>query len=76
MLPGNHDPALPDSVYSKGKYDQILAILGMTHDMAVIFAEFDVEVGHMRQRLLSTWLLCAVLGRARPAGRVAMVRAL
>lgn len=46
MLPGNHDPALPDSVYSKGKYDQIpnLAILGVTHDTSVMFVEFDTEI--------------------------------
>jgi hypothetical protein len=46
VLPGNHDPALPDSVYTRGKCDQIpnLAILGVTHDTSVIFAEFDVEI--------------------------------
>ena len=46
ILPGNHDPALPNSVYSKGKYSQIpnLTILGVTHDMSVMFAEFDVEI--------------------------------
>jgi DNA repair exonuclease SbcCD nuclease subunit len=46
VLPGNHDPALPDSVYLKGKYDRIpnLAILGVTHDTSVMFAEFDVEI--------------------------------
>jgi DNA repair exonuclease SbcCD nuclease subunit len=46
ILPGNHDPALPDSVYAKGKYSQIpnLAILGVTHDTSVMFAEFDVEI--------------------------------
>jgi DNA repair exonuclease SbcCD nuclease subunit len=46
LLPGNHDPVLPDSVYSKGKYDQIpnLAILGMTHDTSVVFADFDAEI--------------------------------
>lgn len=46
VLPGNHDPALPDSVYSKGKYDQIpnLTILGVTHDTSVMFTEFDTEI--------------------------------
>jgi DNA repair exonuclease SbcCD nuclease subunit len=46
ILPGNHDPALLDSVYSKGKYSQIpnLAILGVTHDTSVMFAEFNVEI--------------------------------
>ncbi len=49
ILPGNHDPALPDSVYVKGGYAQIpsLAILGVTHDEAVAFAAFDLEIwGH------------------------------
>jgi DNA repair exonuclease SbcCD nuclease subunit len=46
VLPGNHDPALPDSVYSKGKYAHIrnLAIMGVTHDTSVMFAEFDLEI--------------------------------
>ncbi len=49
ILPGNHDPAMPDSVYVKGGYARIpnLAILGVTHDEAVAFAEFDLEIwGH------------------------------
>jgi len=49
ILPGNHDPALPDSVYVKGGYAQIanLAILGVTHDDAVAFEAFDLEIwGH------------------------------
>lgn len=46
LLPGNHDPALPHSVYLKGGYAQIanLAILGVTHDEAVSFAAFDLEI--------------------------------
>jgi DNA repair exonuclease SbcCD nuclease subunit len=49
ILPGNHDPALPDSVFVKGGYARIpnLAILGVTHDEAVAFAELDLEIwGH------------------------------
>ena len=46
VLPGNHDPVLPNSIYSKGKYDQIpnLTILGVTHDTSVMFAEVDLEI--------------------------------
>jgi DNA repair exonuclease SbcCD nuclease subunit len=46
ILPGNHDPALPDSIYVKGGYAQIadLSILGVTHDEAAVFAEFDLEI--------------------------------
>jgi DNA repair exonuclease SbcCD nuclease subunit len=49
ILPGNHDPALPDSVYVRGGLAQIpkLAILGVTHDHAVPFLAHDLEIwGH------------------------------
>jgi DNA repair exonuclease SbcCD nuclease subunit len=49
ILPGNHDPAMPDSVFLRGRLAQIphLAILGVTHDEAVPFAEYDLEIwGH------------------------------
>lgn len=49
ILPGNHDPAMPDSVFVKGGYAQIpsLAVIGMTHDEAIAFAAFDLEIwGH------------------------------
>ena len=34
MLPGNHDPALPDSVFVRGRFDLIpnVSILGVTHE--------------------------------------------
>jgi DNA repair exonuclease SbcCD nuclease subunit len=50
MLPGNHDPALsPSSIFHRcglvGLPD--VHILGITHDEAVHFAQFDLEVwGH------------------------------
>jgi DNA repair exonuclease SbcCD nuclease subunit len=49
ILPGNHDPAMPDSVFVKGGYAQIpsLAVIGMTHDEAIAFGAFDLEIwGH------------------------------
>lgn len=49
ILPGNHDPAMPDSVFVKGGYAQIpnLAVIGMTHDEAIAFDAFDLEIwGH------------------------------
>lgn len=57
ILPGNHDPALPDSVYVKGGYAQIpnLAILGVTHDEAVMFDGLDLEVwGHAHRDYFDT----------------------
>jgi DNA repair exonuclease SbcCD nuclease subunit len=46
ILPGNHDPALPGSVYVRGGFAQIpnLAILGVTHDQAVLFPAHDLEI--------------------------------
>jgi DNA repair exonuclease SbcCD nuclease subunit len=46
ILPGNHDPALPDSVFARGRFADIpsLSILGVTHDEAVAFAAFDLEI--------------------------------
>jgi DNA repair exonuclease SbcCD nuclease subunit len=49
ILPGNHDPATPDSVYRRGGMaaPANVAILGVTHGKAVTFAEWDLEVwGH------------------------------
>jgi len=49
MLPGNHDPALPDSVFVRARIAQIpnVAILGVTHDEAVSFPAYDLEIwGH------------------------------
>ncbi|MGH7048424.1 MAG: metallophosphoesterase family protein [Stellaceae bacterium] len=49
ILPGNHDPAVADSVYLRGAFARIpnLAILGVTHEEAVAFAEHDLEIwGH------------------------------
>ena len=49
ILPGNHDPASPDSVYLRGRFDRIagLSILGVTHEEAVAFPGFDLEIwGH------------------------------
>jgi DNA repair exonuclease SbcCD nuclease subunit len=46
ILPGNHDPALPDGVYARGRFADIpnVAILGVTHDEAVPFPAFDLEI--------------------------------
>jgi len=49
ILPGNHDPALADSVFVRGGFSRkpSLSILGVTHDEAVPFPVFDLEIwGH------------------------------
>jgi DNA repair exonuclease SbcCD nuclease subunit len=48
ILPGNHDPALPDSVFFR-HFCRIpnVSILGVTHDEAVSFPAYDLEIwGH------------------------------
>jgi DNA repair exonuclease SbcCD nuclease subunit len=46
VLPGNHDPASADSVFLRGRFADIadLAILGITHERAVLFAEHQLEI--------------------------------
>lgn len=49
VLPGNHDPLTPDSVWRRGGLNQLphVAIIGLTHEQAVHFPEHDVEFwGH------------------------------
>jgi DNA repair exonuclease SbcCD nuclease subunit len=44
ILPGNHDPATADSIWLRGRFDQIgnLAILGITNDRTVAFPALDL----------------------------------
>ena len=46
ILPGNHDPLTPDSVYRRGGLDDIpnVRILGLNADQAVIFPELELEI--------------------------------
>ncbi|HKS87970.1 MAG TPA: metallophosphoesterase [Stellaceae bacterium] len=46
ILPGNHDPATPDSIWLRGSFDKIgnLAILGITNERVVPFPFCDLEV--------------------------------
>jgi DNA repair exonuclease SbcCD nuclease subunit len=46
ILPGNHDPAVPDAVYRQGKLAEVtnLHVLGITHDEAVLFPELGLEI--------------------------------
>jgi DNA repair exonuclease SbcCD nuclease subunit len=49
VLPGNHDPVTPDSVWLRGEMAKLphVHIIGVTHDKAVHFPEFDLEFwGH------------------------------
>jgi DNA repair exonuclease SbcCD nuclease subunit len=49
VLPGNHDPLTPDSVWRRGGLDTLLNvhIIGLTHDVTMHFPEHDLEIwGH------------------------------
>jgi DNA repair exonuclease SbcCD nuclease subunit len=49
ILPGNHDPALPNSVFQRGGFASIpsVSVVGHTHDEAVRFPAHDLEIwGH------------------------------
>jgi DNA repair exonuclease SbcCD nuclease subunit len=49
ILPGNHDPALPDSVFVRGGLAAVpnVSILGITHEQAVGLPRHDLEIwGH------------------------------
>jgi len=56
ILPGNHDPALADSVFVRGRFDDLsnVSVLGITHEEAVPFAAFDLEIwGHAHRDYFS-----------------------
>ncbi len=45
ILPGNHDPAIPDSVFHRIVADvPNLCVLGVTHDLAVPFPALGLEI--------------------------------
>jgi len=46
LLPGNHDPVLPDAVYHRQSFAAAhnLHIIGLTQDEAVLFPDLDLEI--------------------------------
>jgi DNA repair exonuclease SbcCD nuclease subunit len=46
ILPGNHDPATPDSIWLRGRLDEIqtVAILGITNARIVAFPDHGIEI--------------------------------
>jgi len=46
ILPGNHDPAVPEAVYRHDALAEIanLHVLGVTHDEAVLFPALELEI--------------------------------
>jgi DNA repair exonuclease SbcCD nuclease subunit len=56
ILPGNHDPALADSVFVRGGFAELrnVRVLGVTHEEAVLFPAFDLEIwGHAHRDYFS-----------------------
>jgi len=56
ILPGNHDPALAQSVFVRGGFGELpnVSILGVTHEEAVPFPAFDLEIwGHAHRDYFS-----------------------
>lgn len=46
ILPGNHDPVTPDSVWRRGGLDRLphVHVIGVTHEIAVRFPDHDLEI--------------------------------
>jgi DNA repair exonuclease SbcCD nuclease subunit len=46
LLPGNHDPVVPEAVFHRPGFAAAtnLHIIGMTHEEAVTFPQFDLEI--------------------------------
>jgi DNA repair exonuclease SbcCD nuclease subunit len=46
ILPGNHDPVTPDSIWLRGRFDEIgnVAIIGITNQRKVAFPSLDLEI--------------------------------
>ena len=46
LLPGNHDPVLPEAVFHRRSLADVpnLHIIGLTHDEAIVFPELDLEI--------------------------------
>ncbi len=65
ILPGNHDPLIPGSAYARGGVADPanVHVLGITHDEAVVFAEYDLEIWGRAHR---DYTDMAPLGAARP----------
>jgi DNA repair exonuclease SbcCD nuclease subunit len=72
LLPGNHDPALADSVFVRGGLAELpnVSILGITHDEAVSFPAHDLEIwGHPLRgprRRSTRWQVAMAHGHYEP----------
>lgn len=46
LLPGNHDPVVPEAIYHRTSFmaAKNLHVIGHTHDEAIVFPELDLEI--------------------------------
>jgi DNA repair exonuclease SbcCD nuclease subunit len=46
LLPGNHDPVMPEAVFHRKSLAEVpnLHIIGLTHDEAIVFPSLDLEI--------------------------------
>jgi DNA repair exonuclease SbcCD nuclease subunit len=46
LLPGNHDPVMPDAVFHRRSLTEVknLHVIGLTHDEAIVFPALDLEI--------------------------------
>lgn len=46
LLPGNHDPVMPDAVFHRRSLTELknLHVIGLTHDEAIVFPTLDLEI--------------------------------
>jgi exonuclease SbcD len=74
ILPGNHDPAIPESAFHRGRIGDIanVSVLGITHDEAVHFPEFDLEVWGYAHRDYGNMVPLATVRPRRARWHVAM----
>src|SRR5262249_56213827 len=65
LLPGNHDPAIPEGVFRRGPLASVanLHVLGVTHEDAVDFPDLGLEIWGRAHRDYSDMV---PLGAVRP----------
>ena len=85
ILPGNHDPLTPDSVYLRGAFVELphVHVIGVTHEQAVHFPDHDLEIwGHPHvdygnmvplrepRRRSARWHIALAHGHYEPEGAI------
>ncbi|MGH7091201.1 MAG: metallophosphoesterase family protein, partial [Stellaceae bacterium] len=74
ILPGNHDPAIPDSAFHRGRLGEAanVSILGVTHEDAVHFPELGLEIWGRAHRDYGNMAPLAAARARRACWHVAM----